>query len=336
MDLHALAGNAPLKRQLDLQTARRGLSHAYIISGPPGSGKRTLAGLLSAALVCSGREAEFPCLRCSGCRKAMAGIHPDIIRVRDEEKDITVAQIRALRSDAYIRPNEAARKVYLLEEAQSMNQSAQNAMLKLLEEGPPYAAFLLLTENAAALLPTVRSRCETLTLSPVSLTEAEAFLSARYPNISAPRLREAACRCEGLLGRAVQELEGAEDTAGPLRETALSLTRRMAGGDELSLAELCITLEKWDRDQFAALMGETILLLRDALVQQAGAGRDDDPERRAAAASLSAALPPRAMLEAIRVLEDLRTACGFNVGTGHLAGWLCARLSAIPSPENTR
>ena len=165
MDLHALAGNAPLKRQLDLQTARRGLSHAYIISGPPGSGKRTLAGLLSAALVCSGREAEFPCLRCSGCRKAMAGIHPDIIRVRDEEKDITVAQIRALRSDAYIRPNEAARKVYLLEEAQSMNQSAQNAMLKLLEEGPPYAAFLLLTENAAALLPTVRSRCETLTLS---------------------------------------------------------------------------------------------------------------------------------------------------------------------------
>ena len=160
MNLKGLAGNAPLKRQLELETARRGLSHAYILSGPPGSGKRTLAGLLAAALVCSEQGGGLPCLACPNCRKAMAGIHPDIVRTGDDGKDITVAQIRALRADAYIRPNEAACKVYILENAQTMNDSAQNAMLKLLEEGPPYAAFLLLTDNAAALLPTVRSRCE--------------------------------------------------------------------------------------------------------------------------------------------------------------------------------
>ena len=336
MDLHALAGNAPLKRQLDLQTAQRGLSHAYILSGPPGSGKRTLAGLLSAALVCSGQGGELPCGTCSGCRKAMGGIHPDIIRVGDDGKDINVAQVRALRADAYIRPNEAARKVYLLENAQSMNPSAQNAMLKLLEEGPPYAAFLLLTENAAALLPTVRSRCETLALSPVSLAEAEGFLSARYPQEDPGRIREAARRCEGLLGRAVAELEGSAPSDALLRETALALTGRLAQGDELALAELCITLEKWDRDQLSALMGETILLLRDALVQGAGAGQDADPDRREAAQRLSAALSPKSMLEAIQVLEDLRAACGFNVGTGHLAGWLCARLAAIQHSETSR
>ena len=303
MDLHALAGNGPLKRQLDLQTARRGLSHAYILSGPAGSGKRTLAALLSAALVCSGPAEQAPCLHCSGCRKAMGGIHPDIVRA-GAEGDINVAQIRALRADAYIRPNEAARKVYLLERAHTMNPSAQNAMLKLLEEGPPYAAFLLLTENAAALLPTVRSRCETLTLSPVSLPEAEAFLYARYPQRSREELSAAARRCEGLLGRAV--------------------------------AELCISLEKWERDDLAALMGETVLLLRDALVQRAGAGQEEDPQRRAAAASLASALSPRAMLEAIRVLEELRTACGFYVGAGHLAGWLCARLASIQTAQITR
>ena len=335
MDLHALAGNGPLKRQLDLQTARRGLSHAYILSGPAGSGKRTLAALLSAALVCSGPAEQAPCLHCSGCRKAMGGIHPDIVRA-GAEGDINVAQIRALRADAYIRPNEAARKVYLLERAHTMNPSAQNAMLKLLEEGPPYAAFLLLTENAAALLPTVRSRCETLTLSPVSLPEAEAFLYARYPQRSREELSAAARRCEGLLGRAVAELEGTAAVDSRLRDTALLLAQRLSAGDELALAELCISLEKWERDDLAALMGETVLLLRDALVQRAGAGQEEDPQRRAAAASLASALSSRAMLEAIRVLEELRTACGFYVGAGHLAGWLCARLASIQTAQITR
>ena len=178
MNLTRLAGNGPLKRQLELETARRGLSHAYILSGPAGSGKRTLAGLLAAALVCTG-GGERPCLSCPGCRKALAGIHPDIVRAGDDGKDISVAQVRQLRADAYIRPNEADRKIYILENAQTMNPSAQNAMLKLLEEGPAYAAFLLLTDNAAALLPTVRSRCELLPLSPVTEAEAEEWLAGR-------------------------------------------------------------------------------------------------------------------------------------------------------------
>ena len=183
MNLSALSGNEALKRQLTLQTARRGLSHAYILSGPAGSGKHTLARLLAAALVCTGPE-QRPCLACPGCRKAMGGIHPDVIWTGGDGKDITVAQIRSLRTDAYIRPNEAERKVYILENAHTMNQSAQNAMLKLLEEGPAYAAFLLLAENAAALLPTVRSRCETLTLSPVTPQQAEDYLARRWPELA--------------------------------------------------------------------------------------------------------------------------------------------------------
>ena len=326
MNLSLLAGNAALKGQLEAQTARRGLSHAYILSGPAGVGKCTLSRVLAAAFVCRG-GGDKPCLSCPDCRKAMGGIHPDISVIGDDGKDINVAQIRSLRADAYIRPNEAGRKVYILENAQTMNASAQNAMLKLLEEGPPYAAFLLLTDNAAALLQTVRSRCETLSLSPVTEAEAEDWLARRYPDRAREDIVRAARRCEGLLGRAVAELEGAGDTGVQARSAAPELIARLSAGDELAWMEFCISLEKWDRDSLSALFSEGILLLRHALVLRAGGDCGEaDPDRRSAAAQAAQALSPRAMLAATDVLERLRAACTFNVGAGHLAGWLCAGL----------
>lgn len=336
MDLRALAGNAPLKRQLDQEVQRRGLGHAYILAGPPGVGKHTLARVLSAALVCSARAGDLPCGRCSGCRKVFGGIHPDVVRVWDGERDINVAQIRALRADAYIRPNEAGRKVYLLEEAQNLNDSAQNALLKLLEEGPPYAALLFLTDNAAALLPTVRSRCEVLTLSPVTPAEAEAYLLERYPDQDGARVRQAARRCEGLLGRAVAELEGTSGGEDPRRNTALSLLDAVARRDELALFEACVALENdkktWDRDALAALMDECALLCRDALVCASGVDDDSDPQRREEAHRLAAALSPAALLQAMDLFRRLREACGFYIGGGHLAGWLCAALADLSAP----
>ncbi len=167
MELSALAGNERLKEQLSRQERGRGLSHAYIISGPAGSGKHTMALLLAAAMLCTGRG-ERPCGTCGPCLKVLRGIHPDVSAISGPEtgKPIAVDQVRALRADAYIRPNEGERKIYILKEADRMNPSAQNAMLKLLEEGPPYAVFLLIAGNAGGLLQTVRSRCEELALSP--------------------------------------------------------------------------------------------------------------------------------------------------------------------------
>ena len=212
MELSALAGNLSLKRQLSAQDAGRGLSHAYLISGPAGSGKETLARLMAAAMVCTG-GGERPCGTCPACKKARANIHPDITLAAPLEgkREILVDQIRQIRADAYIRPNEAERKVYIIKDAQTMNPSAQNSILKLLEEGPVYAAFLLLCDNPGALLPTIRSRCEGLALSPVSEEEAEEWLRRRYPNRPVEEIRRAAQSCAGLLGQAVSALEGAQD-----------------------------------------------------------------------------------------------------------------------------
>lgn len=172
MNLTSLIGNERVKERLSRQEKERGLSHAYIISGPAGSGKHTLARLLAAGMLCAS-PGERPCGQCAPCRKVKKGLHPDVSAVSgpEEGKAITVDQVRALRSDAYIRPNEGERKIYLLEGADEMNASAQNALLKLLEEGPRFAAFLLLARNSGALLETVRSRCEELSLLPAGRRE---------------------------------------------------------------------------------------------------------------------------------------------------------------------
>ena len=145
------------------QLARCGnLPHAVILSG---TGDRPAAGrYLAAALLCQS-GGERPCMACPACRKVAQGIHPDVITVRESDRrELAVDTVRALRQDVYIRPNEGARKVYLFADCGQLNERDQNVLLKIVEEGPAYAAFLFCSDSAAALLPTIRSRCVELKL----------------------------------------------------------------------------------------------------------------------------------------------------------------------------
>lgn len=304
MDLSLLAGNNQIKRQLAHREGGRGLGHAYILSGARGSGVHTLAGQLAAAMVCQEPGETRPCGVCAPCRKAAAGIHPDIVTVAGPEgKPISVDQVRALRTDAHIRPNEAARKVYLLERADRMNPSAQNAMLKLLEEGPAYAVFLLLAENGGALLPTIRSRCESLSLIPVSPAQAEQWLTRHYPDRTPEQLHRAAMDCQGILGRAVELLSGTDTAAAAVGELAGRLARALECADELTLFETTMPLEKLNREDLAAVLDRTVVEI-GAILPQSG--------------------QKRRLLQAVELLRTLRGGVELNANAGQLAGWLCA------------
>ena len=140
------------------EAATRGtLSHALLLAG---SGQRLeLARYAAAALECEA-EGNRPCGVCRACRKVEENIHPDVITVQDDQhKNIGVAVIREMRSDAYIRPNEGRRKVYLFPDCSLLTEQDQNVLLKIVEEGPAYAAFIFCTPTAHMLLPTIRSRC---------------------------------------------------------------------------------------------------------------------------------------------------------------------------------
>ena len=163
MDRHRSEGGSlmdfasdPIARRIREAASRGTLSHALLFSG---SGDlASAARYAAAAMECQG--GQKPCGVCPACRKVLSGIHPDVVTVRDEQhKNLSVDTIRQIRADAYIRPNEGARKVYIFPDCAILTEQDQNVLLKIVEEGPAYAAFLFCAETAAALLPTVRSRC---------------------------------------------------------------------------------------------------------------------------------------------------------------------------------
>ena len=202
------------------------LSHAYIAAGGT-------ADKLAMAAVCSGRG-KRPCMACAHCKKSSRGVHPDIINIvkPKDRREIVVDQIRQLKKDVIIVPNEADKKAYIINDAHLMNISAQNAFLRILEEPPRHAVFILKTDNPVELLPTVRSRCVTLkALADETLPDASAmdmasefFSAVRFGN---PAIAAFMFRLEKL----DREQFNAFLTAA--RENAASLLRTAALGDAL-------------------------------------------------------------------------------------------------------
>lgn len=160
--------------------ARGKVSHAYIIEGPEDSGKESFADAVAASLLCQNVRpgdplisASAPCGRCPSCIKAVSGNHPDIIHVRHEKATVlSVDEIREqVVADIAIKPYYGPYKIYIIRDAQLMNDRGQNALLKSIEEPAEYGIIFLLTDNADGLLPTIRSRCIRISMEPLPREE---------------------------------------------------------------------------------------------------------------------------------------------------------------------
>lgn len=159
--------------------------HAYLICSGDNRGEELAADMARTA-VCTGKGVR-PCNVCPSCQKAIKGIHPDIITVSkpldakgSEKSEIVVSQARDIISEAYVLPNEAEAKVFIIRQADSMNISAQNALLKLLEEPPSYAYFFIVASNPGLLLTTVRSRLAQINVSPAGIKGEELELTQSF------------------------------------------------------------------------------------------------------------------------------------------------------------
>lgn len=192
MNFRGFYGNEPIKAVLNAHPF-----HAYLIEGPVGSGKKTLADLITNALVCEAENA--PCGVCRQCYKIREQCHPDVIRI---PSDLPVDELRRILADLPLRPNDARHKIYRIDNAEKLRDEAQNLLLKSLEEPPEYAVFLLLTTAKERLFETVRSRCQTLSPAPLPESVLEEHFRKEFGTYG-EREQNAVLLSAGYLGQAL-------------------------------------------------------------------------------------------------------------------------------------
>ncbi len=186
----AFLGNEKAKSTLLKMRDSERFSHAILLTGQKGLGKKEFARLIAKTVLCENKNA--PCNVCENCLKINSGNHADVTEVFEftRANSFSVDKVREIRSTAYISPNEAKKRVFILANADCMNDSAQNALLKIIEEPPETAVFILTAQNRERLLPTVLSRCVTIPVLPIDDESAKMRVKELYPNVNEKLLNE--------------------------------------------------------------------------------------------------------------------------------------------------
>jgi DNA polymerase-3 subunit delta' len=298
-----------------VEVLRRGvatdrLSHAYLLTGLPRAGKSTLALALAQALNC--REANPPCLFCRSCRLIARGGHPDVrsIEVGQASRNIKFEEITALQRDAALRPLEGRYKVYMILEAERMNQTAANQLLKTLEEPPDHVIVVLTASDSESLLPTLVSRCQEVQLGLVPTPLLKDHLE-RQVGVEPDRADLIARLADGRPGWA---LEAARDpTLMDERNARLDDLHQMLDGDRLMRLQVSRSLaERWSsrrqtvRDALRGWIGwwRDLALLQADLDSQV-VNVDERDELRQEARRFGAGAASRAMARLEQALDDL-------------------------------
>ena len=281
------------------------VSHAYILNGDAGSGRKTLAYTFAAALQCEDLQEETvagvgtaaaageataagaaaasagsapaaepqhylePCGRCLSCIQAESRNHPDIITVAHEKPaSISVGEIRRMRADVQIKPYSSARKIYIIPDAEKLTIQAQNALLKTLEEPPEYAVIILIADGVANFLPTVLSRCVVLQMRAVEEAQIAAFLERRQ-NIAPEQSQVLARFAGGNPGKALQLTE--DQAFMELRDRAVDFLAHIGRADVMQISEFASGVDQARRDDLLELV---LMWYRDILLYHST--RDSD------------------------------------------------------------
>lgn len=241
--------------------------HSFLLYGPKGAGKKTLARYLTAQLLCG--EKDAPCFACISCRTVQNGQHPDVFSVSHSGKlgGFSVDTIRHICSDAYIAPNNGARKIYLFEDADRITVQAQNALLKLVEEPPDCTYFIFTAEEKHVFLDTILSRVSSVGVMPCSEAECrQALLAFGHTDAEAT---EAITAFHGNLGQCINYLTAEETRRAVSRIHTISdcLIRR----DEYGLL-VALTAASNEKQELRLCLNLLDRLLRDAIVLRSGNG----------------------------------------------------------------
>lgn len=266
-----ILGNEELKEHFRVAVRNNKVSHAYILEGEKGSGKKLMAAAIARLLQCESSrtfdESPKACGACRSCIMVDHGDHPDVIWVRHGKPGvITVGEIREqVVNTVDIKPYKGPFKIYIIDEAEKMNQAAQNAVLKTIEEPPGYALILFLTTNRGAFLPTILSRCVMLGMKPVPDVLVKKYLMEEC------RIRGAdADFCTGFALGNVGKAKGAalSEEFSELKGISLSILRDIHELEDYEIIGRVSPLKKW-KDNIQDYLDILLLWFRDILVLKA-------------------------------------------------------------------
>ena len=253
-----LIGNLRICNMLNSMIKNHRIPHAILIEGEDGLGKKTLANYIAKACLCSNEPS--PCGECKTCHLVEVGSHPDFQVIEPDGAQIKVDQIRNLRVEAFLTPMAAKGRVFVIYAAHTMNDAAQNAFLKVLEEPPQGVTFILLTKSAKFLLETVRSRCVAFTLSPAPFEDDAINKVAALAGVTNAEAQTLLIATDGNIGRAISSANSDTVFLSGVASKILSLA---AAKDRLGILTC---LQPYVKDR--AMVSELIVELKTALAKE--------------------------------------------------------------------
>lgn len=315
-------GNEKIKEQLNFLQKSGRLPHAVIIEGEQGLGKRTLAREIALNLFCRS-EGDRPCCKCPQCIKVLKHIHPDIYEysAAGGPRSFHVDVVRDVKEDVFVQPNEADYKVYILANCQCMSESAQNAILKILEEPPEYAVFILTAVTKSALLETVLSRSVVLSLDGVESSKAAEYICSKDENIDYNDAVNAVTVYNGNIGKAIESLS--DGRLSKISSIADNIALALLSDKEYDLLKACSVFER-DRETLISVLGLLKTVFRDALLYS----KDSDilSGQNETVKTLAGVLNNEKLLKLIQSCDNIRILAEKNGNNAILITKICYEL----------
>lgn len=258
-----IIGNDAIKNHFRKACEAGKISHAYIIEGERGMGKKMLANAFAMTMLCE-QGGSDACGECHSCRQFLSGNHPDMCYVTHEKPNsIGVDDVREqITNTIDIKPYNGRHKVYLVDEAEKMTVQAQNALLKTIEEPPAYAHIMLLTENTESFLPTIKSRCIKLAIRPLPANEIKAYLVSKY-GMTESKASVLTAFANGNLGKA-EKISSSDEFMDFYRET-LNLLKNVKKMDISVLVDSIKKIQE-ENNNLQEILDVCLLWYRDVLM----------------------------------------------------------------------
>lgn len=333
MGYNQIAGHEDVIGLLRLAMNRQRLAHGYIFEGVPGCGKRLVARELAKALLCEA-GLDQGCGHCQSCLKFETQNHPDYLEVEPDGKSVKVEQIEALQSFVMVKPYSGDRKVVVVDEAQTMTPSAQNRLLKLIEEPPSYATLIFVTAQADALLPTILSRCQIVSFSRLKPEVIESWL-IRAHGVEAGTARIASNFADGSMSRAL--MLATSEVFTQTRQDALDIIGALMRRDPL---DGLLKLQKYSADKVLAtsLIELMIIWYRDlsALWVDPNSMKIFSQDKRSELVGLLGRTQKSPWLDCLEILEQTARALDGNANTSLAMHAMALKIQEVMHDNSRR